>query len=62
MIRHTKLLYDMKAKKATNKGYEMFMKILIFLLKMEMVGLLIGEGMIQCMREIADLMHRQNDC
>lgn len=38
------------------------MKILTFLLKLEMVGLLIGEGMIQCMRESTGLMHGQNDC
>lgn len=43
-----KLLYDTEAKKATNKGHEMFIKILIFLLKLEMSGLLIRGGMIQC--------------
>lgn len=37
----------------------MFMKILIFILKMEMLGLLIGEGMIQCMNENAVFMHVQ---
>ncbi len=54
MIRHTKLLYDTEDKKATNKGNEMFMKIVIFLLKLEMPGLLIGGGMIQCIHVFSE--------
>ncbi len=54
MVRHTKLLYDTEAEKATNKGYEMFIKIVFFLLKMEMSGLLIRGGMIQCIHVFSE--------